>query len=1047
MIEKQKTATDTSRKATLPRAEGFIQSKDDELLANLETLLSALDDYATRGKAISLLHELASLLEHSTTHQLNIRKVSVPGLDEPIKLLLTPAIFSPEMWGQTFAEGLLKNPERFNGARVVEVGTGSGWISFLLLLKTTVREIVALDINPVAVTVARLNAWLNGTKVDGTPRLSAAGLPIVGALRVLQSDLLSTVIDTQESFNHLIGCIPQVLHPGGPLEENRSERLSDRELYDLSNYCFEQGILEDRFGLPLIARALEQAQLCLSHGGEVTLILGGRPGPQAIESMFQRRGYDSEILWSRRNEQADDTDLASLVELEKAHGIQFHFFIDRNSRQSISADTAVRLLRKKLPVYHDLLVYRARTRFEQATKSFATNLHRLGLDSLRNEFDLSRMSEEKMSFLVRLSGELLDSKTVRYPHERGDLSLRRRLSDFLKIYCFTNVSANQLFVGPERSVLLSMIFETIAKDGSTVLLSESLRPSYGELVANSRLEPVWGNDDLAELLALDRILRPSILIISPRQLTRPSPLTLNALFAQASENTERFYIIDDSENFEIGSSLDANATLRLTSQMVVPKNVIFLYGLVKSIVCPDLELSFLVNAPADWIENFDIAAEVSYSRIPYPSQLYYEWLFDDLLSFPFPSKQEDPQEHIHQSGAAVRQEFQLAADDPTFAPKPVSTQDPDLIRLDYGELDASVPNILIGGLIKGFIDEPNTSLPSLLRLRVARYLEATRNSLVTPDRIVLAQGVFPLFGALLTALRMRLGRSPRVAVPNGTYGVVYPMISYYGGSVLHVPTSSSSGFLLNPEDLEKLDEKPDLLWLTQPNNPSGLFYDPNCIAKILEYCKARKIYILSDEIFFLLSDDGLGAWTPHELSLGAHLTDRGCSSLLFITDGISKAFAAGGLRCGFMACPDQEWTSQIQTLVKVPPGSLLRAWDSVYSGFLDEAPHAMLDLEQTRKTLQHYLVNLRQQLTVNRAELLSLLKMHRLDDGVDTKLRGGLFVLAKLADRRHNLAVESKLLINADDWSRTLNYSRLCFSLPPERWQEAMRRLDAALKK
>ncbi|MFX6067076.1 hypothetical protein ABTE92_19425, partial [Acinetobacter baumannii] len=83
------------------------------------------------------------------------------------------------------------------------------------------------------------------------------------------------------------------------------------DLYDLSNYCFQQGILEDRFGLPLIARALEESQLCLNQGGKVTLVLGGRPGPAAIESMFSRRGFDAKLSWSRRIQQADDTDLAS----------------------------------------------------------------------------------------------------------------------------------------------------------------------------------------------------------------------------------------------------------------------------------------------------------------------------------------------------------------------------------------------------------------------------------------------------------------------------------------------------------------------------------------------------------------------------------------------------------------------------------------------------------------------------------------------------------------------------------------------------------------
>ncbi|MFX5854761.1 50S ribosomal protein L11 methyltransferase, partial [Acinetobacter baumannii] len=77
------------------------------------------------------------------------------------------AVFSPEDWGKAFAEGLMKNPAIFQGKSVVELGTGSGWISLLLLTRTGAAEILALDINPTAILIAKLNAWLNGTTRDG----------------------------------------------------------------------------------------------------------------------------------------------------------------------------------------------------------------------------------------------------------------------------------------------------------------------------------------------------------------------------------------------------------------------------------------------------------------------------------------------------------------------------------------------------------------------------------------------------------------------------------------------------------------------------------------------------------------------------------------------------------------------------------------------------------------------------------------------------------------------------------------------------------------
>src|SRR4029453_12063381 len=157
----------------IPSLEELLAGNDD-CVAALERLLAAIGEHGLQQDACARLHKLADTLERHPGEVLNLSSVSVPGTDEPIRLLLHPAVFSPEHWGRTFAEGLLKDPARFEGKRVVELGTGSGWISLLLLRRTSVREILALDINPIAVLMAGINAWLNGTDADGRYRLSQA---------------------------------------------------------------------------------------------------------------------------------------------------------------------------------------------------------------------------------------------------------------------------------------------------------------------------------------------------------------------------------------------------------------------------------------------------------------------------------------------------------------------------------------------------------------------------------------------------------------------------------------------------------------------------------------------------------------------------------------------------------------------------------------------------------------------------------------------------------------------------------------------------------
>lgn len=840
--------------AACRQSDGAGAEKSSELLlSKLNLLLHALEGESTQKAAIANLHDLADKLSEEQFASLTIKTVSLPSLAAPIRLFLTPAVFSPELWGRTFAEGLLKSKEQFHGKRVVEVGTGSGWISLLLLFVTHVQEVLGLDLNPVAVTMARLNAWLNGTTADGAYVLSLAGEPIVKVFQAEVSDLLGAPLASQRKFDHVIGCIPQVLHPN-PVKLGRDnqqaglvvdqaeavvqqEGLSEKDLYDLSNYCFEQGILEDRFGLPLIARALEQSQLCLASGGRVTLVLGGRPGRQAIESMFDRRGFDTRLVWMRRIQQADDTDLASLVELEREYGIRFHFFMSRDSEQSISAATAVRLLTHGQLVYHDLLVYQADTRFEKEIFSFVRNLSQLGLESLRKELDFSRLADEQVSFISRLSSSLLKIKAIPYPHERGDKSLRETIARYLRGFCYYPIEADELFIAPSRPQLVDMVLRLAARKGDTVLLSSSLVEVYEKCALGAQLDLVVGNDDLSELQELEDLVEPALVLIAPKQLQSPSPLTFKALCQKARSHPERIYIIDDSQGFDISSELGSNMTLRFAGQEPLPPNLVLLYGLIKNSISRDLELSFLINAPHIWLEGLDIGAELSYSRIAHPTQLLYEWLFNDLMTFPFPDQIQDNQ-RTHQKGTEVKAELseliQELAADPVFAPKPIDLETPGLLRLDYGEFEAPVPDILVKGLFKGFLDNENTFLPEIVSDRVCAYMKWTRKVSLSPNRVTLAQGVFALFGALIKTLTARLGRPCVVAVPDGSYGPLYPMLKYYGARVLPIKTQSERAFLLSQKIWQPSAKNQTCSGSPSPIIPAVFSLTPSACATLLK---------------------------------------------------------------------------------------------------------------------------------------------------------------------------------------------------------------------
>src|SRR6185437_5756408 len=146
----------------------------DALLASPDPV-RALEGWSAEPPArlAPALHALTARLrdrEHPVLRAMPL-ELSLGGRSARLELLLLPSIFAPEAWGSTFLEGLLRRPLRsYRGARILELGTGSGWIALALLSLTEAEQVMGVDLNPQAVLVSRLNAVLNGYDAEGRER-------------------------------------------------------------------------------------------------------------------------------------------------------------------------------------------------------------------------------------------------------------------------------------------------------------------------------------------------------------------------------------------------------------------------------------------------------------------------------------------------------------------------------------------------------------------------------------------------------------------------------------------------------------------------------------------------------------------------------------------------------------------------------------------------------------------------------------------------------------------------------------------------------------
>ena len=110
-----------------------------------------------------------------------------------------------------------------------------------------------------------------------------------------------------------------------------------------------------------------------------------------------------------------------------------------------------------------------------------------------------------------------------------------------------------------------------------------------------------------------------------------------------------------------------------------------------------------------------------------------------------------------------------------------------------------------------------------------------------------------------------------------------------GGRMARYPLRPETGFELDAGFLRFLEEeKPDVVFLCNPNNPTGRTVAPGLLQEILRLCGTQGTRLFLDECFLDLSDDGV--------SLKTVLADH---SQLFLLKAFTKSYGMAGVRLGY----------------------------------------------------------------------------------------------------------------------------------------------------
>ena len=113
-------------------------------------------------------------------------------------------------------------------------------------------------------------------------------------------------------------------------------------------------------------------------------------------------------------------------------------------------------------------------------------------------------------------------------------------------------------------------------------------------------------------------------------------------------------------------------------------------------------------------------------------------------------------------------------------------------------------------------------------------------------------------------------------------------VTLFGGRMLEHPLQEKNGFALTADILPLLNEKTDMLFLCNPNNPTGRLADPSLLAAILERCYRNDILLILDECFL--------DFTHGE----SFLTALSQYPNLLILKAFTKFYGMAGLRLGYL---------------------------------------------------------------------------------------------------------------------------------------------------
>ena len=190
----------------------------------------------------------------------------------------------------------------------------------------------------------------------------------------------------------------------------------------------------------------------------------------------------------------------------------------------------------------------------------------------------------------------------------------------------------------------------------------------------------------------------------------------------------------------------------------------------------------------------------------------------------------------------------------------------------------------------GYAASPGTPA---LRAAVAARVAAVTGAPAGPENVVVTTGGQ---AALFAAMQAALDPGDACVLIDPWYATFPMTVRAAAGRVVSVPARPERGFAPDPAEIDAVAAASGAraLLVNSPNNPTGAVYPRAVMEGVAAVCRARDLWLISDEVYDALSFDA------------PHLSPRslpGMAERTLVVGSLSKSHAMTGFRIGWVAGP------------------------------------------------------------------------------------------------------------------------------------------------